>query len=78
MPPSIACITKPEPFEVSTCPDEPGELKPVPPYPAATAVTNLEYEEAEQDKKRKIKLLDPSYLDLFSKEYTKLMSESVF
>ena len=47
-------------------------------YPAATAVTNLEYEEAEQDKKRKIKLLDPSYLDLFSKEYTKLMSESVF
>ena len=38
MPPSIACITKPEPFEVSTCPDEPGELKPVPPYPAATAV----------------------------------------
>ena len=47
-------------------------------YPAATAVTNFEYEEAEQDKKRKIRLLDPAYVAIFSEEYSKLMSESVF
>ena len=47
-------------------------------YPSATVITNLEYEEAEQDKKRKIRLLDPAYIALFSEEYSKLMSESVF
>ena len=46
-------------------------------YPSATAITNFEYEEAQQDKLRKIRLLDPAYIEDFVEEYEKLMSESV-
>ena len=46
-------------------------------YNSATIVTNREYEEREQDKKRQIKLLDPAFLDQFVEEYKVLMGESV-
>ena len=46
-------------------------------YPAASIVTNYEYEEDLQDKKRKIRLLDPAYIEPFVAEYEKLMGESV-
>ena len=46
-------------------------------YPSATAITNFEYEEVQQDKLRKIRLLDPAYIEDFVEEYEKLMSESV-
>ena len=46
-------------------------------YPSATAVTNFEYEEAEQDNKRQIRLLDPSYVDLITDEFKSLMKESI-
>ena len=45
-------------------------------YSSATIVTNREYEESEQDRKRKIKLLDPSFIDQFVQEFELLMSES--
>ena len=44
-------------------------------YPSASIVTNFEYEEEEQDKKRKIRLLDPAYVTTFVEEFTNLMSE---
>ena len=46
-------------------------------YSSATIVTNREYEEQEQDKKRKIRLLDPRYVGQFVEEYTSLMGESI-
>jgi len=46
-------------------------------YGSATEVTNLEYEEELQDTRRKIKLLDPRFLDTFVTEYQTLMQESV-
>ena len=46
-------------------------------YPSATAITNFEYEEVQQDKLRKIRLLDPAYIEDFVEEYEKLMAESV-
>lgn len=46
-------------------------------FPSATAVTNYEYEVREQDRKRKIRLLDPSFVDAFVDEHRKLMKESV-
>ena len=46
-------------------------------YPAASIVTNFEYEEELQNKKRKIRLLDISYIDRFVSEYEKLMEESM-
>ena len=46
-------------------------------HPTATQITNLEYEESEQDKKRKIRLLDPSYIGKFISEFKDLMNESV-
>ena len=46
-------------------------------YPSATSITNYEYEEAEQEKKRKIKLLDPIYVTQVVEEHVKLMKESV-
>ena len=46
-------------------------------YPTASIVTNFEYEEALEDKKRSIRLLDPSYLGSFVTEYEKLMGESL-
>ena len=46
-------------------------------HSGATAVTNYEYEVSQEDKKRKIRLLDPTYIGVFVAEYQKLMSESV-
>ena len=46
-------------------------------YPTASIVTNFEYEESLEDKKRSIRLLDPSYIGLFVAEYEKLMGESL-
>tara|TARA_Y100000310_G_scaffold9306_1_gene9725 strand:+ start:6356 stop:6883 length:528 start_codon:yes stop_codon:yes gene_type:complete len=44
-------------------------------YPAASIVTNYEYEEDLQDKKRKVKLLDPAYVEDFVTEFEELMGE---
>ena len=46
-------------------------------YPSATLITNREYEQAEQDKKRKIRLLDPNFVDKFVDEFKVLMKESI-
>ena len=46
-------------------------------YTGLTAVTNREYEESEQDKKRSIRLLDPSFVDQFEDEYNNLISETI-
>jgi len=46
-------------------------------HSGATAVTNYEYEHAQEDKKRKIRLLDPEYIAAFVTEYRKLIAESV-
>ena len=45
-------------------------------YPTATAITNYEHEQEQQDNKRKIRLLDPSYLDDFVEEFKLLLKES--
>ena len=45
-------------------------------YPSATLITNYEYEQSQQDSKRKIRLLDPSFIDQFVQEFELLMSES--
>ena len=46
-------------------------------YTGLTPITNREYEENEQDKRRKIKLLDPSYVNAFVSEFKLLMEESI-
>ena len=46
-------------------------------YPSATAITNYEYEQEVQDAKRKIRLLDPSYVSDFVEEFKSIMKESV-
>ena len=46
-------------------------------YPSATLITNYEYEQEQQDAKRKIRLLDPSYIGQFKEEFKNLISESV-
>ena len=46
-------------------------------HSGASVVTNYEFEEDLQDKKRKIKLLDPAYISAFVAEYEKLMKESM-
>jgi len=46
-------------------------------HSGASVVTNYEYEEDLQDKKRKIRLLDPTYVEDFVSEFKKLMGESV-
>jgi len=46
-------------------------------YTGLTPVTNREYEESEQDAKRTIRLLDPSFVDQFVDEYKKLISETI-
>ena len=46
-------------------------------YPSATAITNYEYEQEVQDAKRKIRLLDPSYISDFVEEFKSIMKESV-
>ena len=45
-------------------------------YPTATAITNYEHEQELQDTKRKIRLLDPTYINQFLSEYQSLMQES--
>ena len=45
-------------------------------YPTATAITNYEHEQKLQDDRRKIRLLDPSFIGQFVTEYQSLMSES--
>ena len=45
-------------------------------YTGLTPITNREYEEEEQDKRRKIRLLDPSFVEQFIDEYQKLISET--
>ena len=46
-------------------------------YPAATLITNFEYEEARHDVLRKIRLLDPIYIEPFVDEYERLIAESI-
>ena len=46
-------------------------------YASASIVTNFEYEENEQDDKRKIRLLDPSYIDQFVTEFKSLIKETI-
>ncbi len=47
-------------------------------YSDSSPVTNREYEENEQNEKRKIRLLDPRYIEQFVDEYRRLMQESTF
>ena len=46
-------------------------------HSGASVVTNFEYEEALEDKKRSIRLLDPSYVGIFVAEFDSIMKESV-
>ena len=46
-------------------------------HSGATAITNYEYEEARQDELRKIRLLDPAYIEQFVDEFKRLMKESI-
>jgi len=46
-------------------------------YTGLTPITNREYEENEQDKKRNIRLLDPRYVGAFVAEFKLLMEELV-
>ena len=46
-------------------------------YASATTITNREYEENLQNERRKIKLLDPQYVEQFVEEYETLMKESI-
>ena len=46
-------------------------------HSGASAVTNFEYEEALEDKKRSIRLLDPAYIGSFVAEFESLMEESI-
>ena len=46
-------------------------------YPSATPITNREYEEAQQDMKIRIKLLDPRYVEDFVEEFKRLTQENV-
>ena len=46
-------------------------------HSGATAITNYEYEVAQEDKKRKIRLLDAEYIDAFIVEYQNLMNEDI-
>ena len=46
-------------------------------YTGLTPITNREYEEQEQDRKRKIRLLDPSFIDQFVTEFKSLMKETI-
>jgi len=46
-------------------------------YSSASIVTNFEYEENQQDEKRKIRLLDPIYIYQFVTEFKALMKETI-
>ena len=45
-------------------------------YTGLTPITNREYEEQQQDQRRKIRLLDPSFIEQFIDEYQKLIGET--
>ena len=45
-------------------------------YTGLTEITNREYEEGEQDKRRKIRLVDPDFVEQFVDEFKKLISET--
>ena len=47
-------------------------------YPSATPITNYEYELARQDILRRIKLLDPHFVDDFVSEFRELIGECVY
>ena len=42
----------------------------------AVQITNREYEEAKQDEIRKIRLLDPAYLEQFVEEFERLVRDT--
>jgi len=44
-------------------------------HPTAVEVTNYEYESALQDQKRKIRLIDPNYINDFVAEFEELITE---
>ena len=46
-------------------------------HPTATLITNYEYEEEEQNRRRKIRLLDPKFIQDFTAEFCDLMQESI-
>ena len=46
-------------------------------HPTATLITNYEYEEEEQNRRRKIRLLDPKFIQDFTAEFSDLMQESI-
>ena len=46
-------------------------------YTGLTPITNREYEENEQDKRRQIRLVDPSFVEQLVDEFKKLMNETV-
>ena len=46
-------------------------------YPTATAITNFEHEQEQQDIKRKIRLLDPAFIADFVEEFKSLISETI-
>ena len=46
-------------------------------YTGLTPITNREYEQNEQDKKRKVRLVDPNFIGQFVDEFEKLMKESI-
>ena len=45
-------------------------------YTGLTPITNREYEEQEQDKRRQIRLVDPSFVEQFVDEFQKLIKET--
>ena len=46
-------------------------------HPTATLITNYEYEEEEQNRRIKIRLLDPIFIQDFTAEFSDLMQESI-
>ena len=45
-------------------------------YSSSTIVTNREFEEREQDNKRRIKLIDPTFIEQFVEEFERFIAES--
>ena len=44
-------------------------------YSSATAITNIEYEEARQNKLRRIKILQPNQVATITNEFASLMKD---
>ena len=45
-------------------------------YPSATAISNYQYEDSLQEKKRQIRLISPDFIDQFVKEFERKMNEA--